>query len=170
MGKSEQNPHRFRRKVKSSATLSASRESTSDPVVSAPNEVGDLLCDSPAETPSHTQGSGGVANGRCSHSELSNGDAAGGERRLSEEDSLDGDDGPSPTGDFDPASSLPSDLAELPRSDVNPLGSNGSLDISACHIHGDDSLALVIFIHNSSSSDIQQFLLELHSDELEVNV
>lgn len=169
MGKSEQNPHRFRRKAKSSASLSAGRETTSDPVVSAPNEVGDLLCDSPAESPSLNQGSGGVANGCCSHSELTNGDPAGGERRLSGEDDLDDEDGPAPGPEgFDPAFSLPTDLAGLPRSDVTPLGSDDSFDLSACHVHGDDSLALVIFVRNSSSSDVQQVLLELHSDELQV--
>lgn len=169
MGKSEQNPHRFRRKAKSSASLSAGRETTSDPVVSAPNEVGDLLCDSPAQSPSRKQGSGGVANGRCSHSELANGDPAGGERRLSGEDDLDDEDGPtSGPESFGPASSLPVDLAGLPRSDVTPLGSDDSFDLSACHVHGDDSLALVIFVHNLSSSDVQQVRLELHSDELQV--
>lgn len=165
MGKSEQNPHRFRRKAKSSASLSAGGETTSDPVVPSPNKVGDLLCDSPVETPSHMQGSGGVANGRCSHSELTNGNAVGGEHCL---DGENGENGPAPTGDFDPAHGLPADLAGLPRSDITPLGSDSSLDLSACHVQGDDSLALVIFVHNSSSSDVQQVLLELHSDELQV--
>lgn len=168
MGKSEQNSHRFRRKAKGSASLSAGRETTSDPAVSAPSAVDDLLCDSPAETPSCRQGSLAVANGRCSDSELTNGDAAGGELRLPGEDGLDGEDGPAPAGDLDLASRLPDDLAGLPRSDVTPLGSDGTLDLSACHVQGEDSLALLVFVHNSSSSDLQQVMLELHSDELEV--
>lgn len=173
MGKSEQNPHRFRRKAKSSNSPSASRETTSDPAVSAPNQVGDLLCDSPAEIPSRAQGGG-------AHPELTNGEAEGGERRLDEEDKEDEEDeedgldqedeedGPAPTGDSHPASSLPADLAGLPSSDVTPLGSDGCLDLSACHVQGDDSVALVVFVHNSSSSDVQQVQLELHSDELQV--
>lgn len=163
MGKPEQNPHGFRRKAKSPALLSASRETTSDPAVCAQNEVGDLLCDSPAETPCRMQESGGVANGCCSHAELTNG-----ERRLSREEDLDGEEDLAPTGDFDPASSLPANLAGLPRSDITPLGSDGRLNLSTCHVKGDDCLALVIFVHNSSSSDLQQVVLELHSDELQV--
>lgn len=167
MGKSEQDSNRFRRKAKSAASLSTSREATSDPVVSTP-KVGDLLCDSPAEMPSGLQESSSDAIGRCSPSELTNGDAVGVERCLSGEDSLESEDGPAPTADFDPVSSLPVDLAGLPRSDVTPLGSDGSLDLSACHVQDDAASILVIFVHNSSSSDIRQVLLELHSDELQV--
>lgn len=145
-----------------------SRDTTSDPAESAPSAVGDLLCDSPVDTPSPTQDSGAVANGCCSDSELTNGDAVGGELRLPGEDGLDCEDGPAPTGDVGLASRLPGDLAGLPRSHVTLLGSDGSLDLSACHVQDEDSLALLVFVHNISSSDIQQVLLELHSDELEV--
>lgn len=162
MGKSEQNLHRFRRKAKGLASLSASRETTSDPAVSAPNAVDDLLCDSPAETLPRMQGSRGMSNGRCSDSELTNGVVVGG-------DGLDDEDGTAPAGDLNLASLLPADLAGLPRSDITLLGSDGSLDLSACHVQGEDSLTLVVFVHNSSSLNIQQVQLELHSDELEVN-
>lgn len=165
MGKSEQSPRGLRRKAKGSASLSAgSRGMTSDPVASPSCAVDDLLCDSPAESPSCTPRSRGESNGRSSGSELTNGDAVGEELRPPREDGLDGEDGPAPAGDL----GLPADLAALPHSDVTLLASDRSLDLSACHVLDQDALVLVVFVHNSSSSDIQQVLLELHSDELEV--
>lgn len=70
--------------------------------------------------------------------------------------------------DFCLGSHFPAALRGLPCSEITPLSSSQSLDLSACHVQKEDALILLLFIHNSSSSDIQQMRFELRSDDLEV--
>lgn len=66
------------------------------------------------------------------------------------------------------SSHVPAELSGLPCSEITPLSSSQSLHLSACHVQKEDALILLLFIHNSSSSDVRQMRVELHSDELEV--
>lgn len=186
MGKSEQTPHRFRRKAKGSGLSSGAGGEISNSLVSTPSTVDNLLCDnlldsnvtselavsSPTQTSQLSQ-SLKTANGTCDV-ELADSDTKGSNPSLIRDNGVDVAADPAPHGDperpkdFCLGSHLPVELTGLPHSEITPLGSNQSLDLSACHVQKEDSLALVVFIYNSSSSDIQQILLELGSDELEV--
>lgn len=184
MGKSEHTPHRFRRKAKGSGPSSANRENTSNSPASSPSAVDNLLCNNlvdssiTSEPASRTQTSQlpqsrAAANG-CSDGELTDSDTKGSDTCLRSDNGVDAVADLAPSGDPERpkdlclSSHLPAELAGLPHSEITPLCSDHSLDLSACHVHGEDSLALVVFIYNSSASDVQQILLELDSDELEV--
>lgn len=184
MGKSEQTPHRFRRKTKGSGPSSANRENTSNSLVSSPSAVDNLLCNNlvdssiTSEPALHTQTSQlpkscATANG-CSDGELTDSDTKGSDPCLRSDNGIDVVADLAPSGDPERpkdlclSSHLPAELAGLPHSEITSLCSDHSLDLSACHVHREDSLALVVFIYNSSASDVQQILLELNSDEVEV--
>lgn len=177
MGKSEQTPHRFRRKAKGSGPSSDARVEISSARVPLSSRVDNLLCDnlldssvsSELTASSHLSRSPTAANGTCDV-ELADSDSRGG---RPSDDGVDPAD-PAPCGDLEGpkdcclSSHLPAELAGLPHSEITPLCSNQSLDLSACHVQKEESLTLVVFIYNSSSSDVQQILLELSSEELEV--
>ncbi len=182
MGKSEPTPQRFRRKAKGSGAS----EQMSNSLVSAPSTVDNLLCNnlldsnvtselavsSPAQTSQLSQGLT-TANGTCDV-ELADSDVKGSNPSLIRDNGVAVAADPAPHEDPDRpkdlclSSHLPADLSGLSHSEITPLCSNQSLDLSACHVQKEDSLAFVVFIYNSSDSDIQQILLELDSDELEV--
>lgn len=188
MGKSEPTPQRFRRKAKGpgSSSSSCASEQISNSLVSAPSTVDKLLCDnlldssiaselpvsSPAQA-SHLSQSLTTANGTCDV-EIPEGDLKGSNPSLIRDNGVAVAADPAPHEDPDRpkdlclSSHLPAELAGLSHSEITPLCSNQSLDLSVCHVQKEDSLALVVFIYNSSDSDIQQILLELDSDELEV--
>ncbi|XP_070763740.1 AP-4 complex subunit epsilon-1 [Enoplosus armatus] len=167
MGKSEPTPQRFRRKAKSPALSSGASEEISNSLVSTPSTVDHLLCNNlldsnitselavspPDQTSQLSQGLTTV-NGPC-------------DVVVDTADPAPHEDPDTPK-DLCLSSYLPAELSGLSHSEITPLCSNQSLDLSACHVHKEDSLALVVFIYNSSDSDIQQILLELDSDELEV--
>lgn len=181
MGKSEQTPHRFRRKTKGPGSSSEARGEISSSRVPPSSTVDNLLCDnlpdssvtSELTASSQLSRSPSTPNGTCDV-ELADSDSKGSRPFV-----IIGDDGvdpadPAPRGDLEGpkdsclSSHLPAELAGLPRSEITPLCSNQSLDLSACHVQKEDSLTLVVFIYNSSSSDVQQILLELGSEQLEV--
>lgn len=184
MGKSEQTPHRFRKKAKGSDL--AARDQVSNSLVSAPSAADNLLCDNlmdsnitselavsaSAETPQLSQ-SPTTRNGTCDV-ELTDDESTGSNPSLIRDNGVTVAADPAPHGDpkkpkdFCFSSYLPAELTGLPHSEITPLCFNQSVDLSACHVQKEDSLALVVFIYNSSSSDIQQMLLELGSVELEV--
>lgn len=184
MGKSESAPQRFRRKAKSPSSSSGASEQISNSLVSAPSTVDNLLCDnlldtnitselavsSPTQTSQLSQ-SLTTANGTCDV-ELT--DTKGSNHSLIRDLSVAVAADPSPHEDPDKpkdlclSSHLPAELSGFSHSEITPLCSNQSLDLSACHVQQKDSLVLVVFIYNSSDSDIQQILLELDSDDLEV--
>lgn len=186
MGRSEQTTHRFRRKAKDSDLSSAATDQVSTSLASAPSAADNLLCDNltdssiasqlavsaPAETPQLSQ-SHAARNGACD-AELTDDDSTGSDPSLIRNNGITVAADPAPhrdpkkPNDFCFGSYLPVELTGLPHSEITPLCFNQSLDLSACHVQKEDSLALIVFIYNSSSSDIQQLLLELSSVELEV--
>lgn len=70
--------------------------------------------------------------------------------------------------DLCPSSYLPAELCGLYRSEIAPLCTAHSLELSACHIHQGDDMILIIFISNSSDSQVLQIRLDLKSEQLKV--
>ncbi|XP_042351610.1 AP-4 complex subunit epsilon-1 [Plectropomus leopardus] len=181
MGKSDPTPQRFRRKAKSPSSSSGASEQISNSPVSASSTVDNLLCNnlmdsgvtselavsSPEQTSQLSQDLT-AANGTCDV-ELTDSDIKGSSPSLIKDNSADAPPHEDEPKDFCLSSHLPAELSGLSHSEITPLCSSQSLDVSACHVQRDDSLALVTFIYNSSDSDIQQILLELDSDEAEVS-
>lgn len=184
MGKSEPTPQRFRRKARSPASSSGASENISNSLVSPPITVDTLMCSnlldshitsepdvSPLEqTPPLSQGLA-AADGSCDE-ELPDSDVKGSSPSLIGDDALvAADPAPheEPPKDLLLSSYLPTELSGLSHSEITPLSSDQSLDLSACHVQKEGDLVLVVFIYNSSDSDIQQILLELDSEELEVS-
>ncbi|XP_070687362.1 AP-4 complex subunit epsilon-1 [Pempheris klunzingeri] len=178
MEKCEPTAQRFRRKAKSQGPSSGASEQTSNSLVSTSNTVDNLLCDnvldtnissepaisSPKQTSPLSQRQKGL--GLC--------DIKGRNPSLSKDNCVAANDhapheDPDRPKDLCLSSHLPAELSGLPHSEITPLSSNQSLDLSACHVQKEDSLVLVVFIYNSCDSDIQQILLRLDSDELEVS-
>ncbi|XP_035520863.1 AP-4 complex subunit epsilon-1 isoform X1 [Morone saxatilis] len=187
MGKSEPTPQRFRRKAQGPGSSSAASEQMSNSLVSTPSTVDNLLCDnlldsnitSELDVSSLTQTSElsedlTTANGTCDV-ELAESDIKRSNPSLIRDNGVAVAANPTPHEDPDRpkdlclSTHLPAEFSGLPHSEITPLCSNQSLDLSACHMQKEDSLSLVIFIYNSSDSEIQQILLELDSDELEVS-
>lgn len=187
MGKPEPTPQRFRRKAKGQRSSPAATEQISDSVASAQSNVDSLLCNNlldssitteevvspPEQTCDLTQGLA-TANGSCdAEAELTDGDIKGTEPSLIGDNDLVAAD-PAPHEDPDRptdlclTSHLPAELSELCHSDITPLCTIQSLDLSACHVQKDDSLVLVLFVSNSSDSAIKHVLLHLDSEQIEV--
>lgn len=183
MGKPEATTQRFRRKAKGPVLSSSTGEQISNSSVSASSMANNLLCNdlldsnitsetaapSLEQTPqlSHDLP---AANGACAVESTDrdvkeNSASLIGDNRLVAAD-------PAPRGDRDKlkdfSAHLPAEFSGLCHSDISPLASNQSLDVCACHVQKEDSLALVVFMYNSSDDDIPHILLELRSDELEV--
>lgn len=184
MGKSEPTPQRFGRKAKSPGSSSGASDQ-SNSLVSTPNTVDNLLCDnlldssisselavsSPKQTPPLSQGLT-TANGTCDV-ELADSDIKESNPSLIRDNCVVAaepapHEAPDRPKDLCLSSHLPAELSGLSHSEITPLCSNQSLDLSACHVQKEDSLVLVVFIYNSSDSDIQHILPEFDSDELEV--
>ncbi|KAM8890736.1 AP-4 complex subunit epsilon-1 isoform 1-T1 [Spinachia spinachia] len=181
MGKSEPTTQRFGRKAKSPVQSVGTSEQISNSFISASSLAKNLLDSNltsetsvpPLEQTSRLSHEPTVANGAC-EVELT-------DRDMKEKSpSVIGDNGlaaadAAPREDRDGlkavslSTHLPAEFSELGHSEISPLASNQSLDVSACHVQEEDSLALVVFMYNSSDSDIPHILLELHSDELEVS-
>ncbi|XP_022611642.1 AP-4 complex subunit epsilon-1 isoform X1 [Seriola dumerili] len=187
MGKSEPMPQRFRRKAKGQSSSSGATEQISTSLVSTPTNVDNLLCHNPldsnitselavspsAQTSELSQGLT-TANGTCEiEVELSDSNIKGSNPSLIGDNDLVAAD---PAAHEDPdrpkdffISHLPAELSELCHSEITPLCTIQSLDLSACHVQKEDSLVLVIFISNSSDSAIQHILLDLDSEQIEVS-
>ncbi|KAF7224233.1 AP-4 complex subunit epsilon-1 isoform X1 [Nothobranchius furzeri] len=177
MGKSEQTSQRFRRKLKDPAASFPS--STQNPLVSPPSSVGHLLLDSSISSdlissPEQTHLSSvdlTVANGEV---ELPDRDMKGIKSTLLREDSALAA-GSSPHEELDRpkdsclTSHLPAELSGLPHSEITPLCTSPSLDLSSCHVQKDDSLVLLVFMKSSSDYDIQQIQVQVTCEELEVS-
>lgn len=175
MAKTEENPHRFRRKAKAS---DPSQEGMANSAFSFSSSVDNVLCEnlldpelatsSPSQTP-QLPPSLSSTNGTCeveltdnenSSPALDHGVNEGPESAHHEEQQT--------PRDFCLSSHFPEELRGLPCSEITPLSSNRSLDLSACHVQKEDALILLLFISNCSSSDIQHMQCDLHSDDLEV--
>lgn len=179
MGKTEENPHRFRRKAKAS---DQSREGVSNPALPSSRSVDNFLSENLLDTesaiffPSQTSQlylSLSSTNGTCDvespdrNTQGGNSSAAVDTGVIEGTEPADDEEQQTPK-DLCLSSHLPAELRGLSRSDIAPVGSNQSLDLSACHVQKEDALVLLLFIHNCSSSDIQQMRLDLRSDDLEV--
>lgn len=181
MGKTEETPHRFRRKAKAS---DPSREETSTSTFTSSCSVDSFLCEnllapeSAVSSPSQASQlplSLGTTNGTCDVEFADNN--VEGEKSAPVVDNVTNEgtelarrEQQQTPKDFCLGSHVPAELRGLSRSDITPLSSNQSLDLSACHVQKDDALVLLLFFCNCSSSDIQHMRLELHSDELEVMI
>ncbi|XP_034442895.1 AP-4 complex subunit epsilon-1 isoform X1 [Hippoglossus hippoglossus] len=187
MGKPEPTANRFRRKNKVQGSSSSATEQTPSSLASSPSTVDNLLCDdlldsnitsepsvsSSTITSELSPGLTATANGTCDvEAKLTDSDVKESNPSLSEDEGLVAAD-PAPHEDPDRpedsclSSHLPAELCELGHSEITPLCTNQSLELSACHVQKEDSLVFVIFISNSSA--IQQILLDLHSEQLEVS-
>lgn len=170
MGKTEETPHRFRRKAKAS---DPSREATSKPAFASSCSVDNFLCENLLEPESAVS-----PPSQASQLSLSPGtttcDVAFADNNVEGEKSAPavGDvarrQQQQTPKDFSLGSHVPAELRGLSRSEITPLSSNQSLHLSACHVQKEDALVLLLFFCNFSSSDVQHLRLELHSDELEV--
>lgn len=179
MGKTEENPHRFRRKAKAS---DPSQEGMSNSAFSSSSSVDNILCEnlldpetaisSPSPTP-HLPLSLSTTNGTC-EVELTDSNVEGETSSPAVDNGVDEETGSAhheeqqTPRDFCLSSHLPAELRGLPCSEITPLSSNRSLGLSACHVQKDDALILLLFISNCSSSDIRHMRCDLHSDDLEV--
>ncbi|XP_037307696.2 AP-4 complex subunit epsilon-1 [Pungitius pungitius] len=184
MGKSELTTQRFRRKAKGPVLSSGTSEQISNSFVSGSSVANNLLCNNlldsnitsetavpSLEQTSQTSHGATAANGAC--------DVESTDSDMKENcPSVIRDNGlvaaaPAPREGRDKlkdlSTHLPAEFSGLCHSEISPLASNQSLDVSACHVQKEDSLALVVFMYNSSDSDIPHILLELHSEELEVS-
>lgn len=68
-----------------------------------------------------------------------------------------------------PPPSLPTELSQLAHSGVQGLCSNESIAVSACKIYKDDSVVLVVFITNQSTSAIKDIMVRFAPTELKVS-
>ncbi|XP_041853949.1 AP-4 complex subunit epsilon-1 isoform X2 [Melanotaenia boesemani] len=185
MGKSEPTPQRFRRKAKGPSTPSTTSETTSNQLVSPSTAVDNLLCNNLLDSSitseldvSSTQLSEGftTANGPCdAELELTDSDMKGSDPAVKGGDDQEVAADPAPHEDPNRhkdlclTSHLPAELSGLFHSEITPVCTNQSLDVSACHVHKEDSLVLVVFIANSTNSAIRQLLVQIISEELEVS-
>ncbi|XP_034391301.1 AP-4 complex subunit epsilon-1 isoform X2 [Cyclopterus lumpus] len=186
MGKSESTTQRFRRKAKGTVSSSGASEQISNSLASTPSTANHLLCNnlldsnitsdlavSSLEQTSQLSQGPAAANGICDV-ELTGSDMSETSPTLIRDNGVVAAD-PAPHEDPDKLKDLclrthlPAEFSGLCHSEITPLCTNQTLDFSACHLQKEDSLALVVFIYNSSDSDIQEILLELDSDELEVS-
>lgn len=63
---------------------------------------------------------------------------------------------------------LPSELEDLPRSDVISLTSDPHLSVSCCRVYREDALLLVLFACNTTETPLRDVAVELSCEELEV--
>lgn len=64
---------------------------------------------------------------------------------------------------------LPSELEDLPHSDIISLTSDPHLSISCCRVYREDALLLVLFVCNTTEMPVHDVALELSCEELEVS-
>ncbi len=63
---------------------------------------------------------------------------------------------------------FPTDLKDLPHSDIISLTSDPSLSLSSCRLFRDEALLLVIFISNCMETVVKDVAVQLSCEELEV--
>ncbi|CAJ1056492.1 AP-4 complex subunit epsilon-1 [Xyrichtys novacula] len=178
MGKAEPNPQRFRRKAKSPSLSSGPSEPTSNSIISSPSTVDNLLCNNLLDSnitsgasqdpPPELSQDLSTANGTCDV-EFTDRDEEEREPSLIKDNGVIAHEDKDRPKDLCLSSHLPAELSGCSCSEIIPLCSHQSLHLSACHVQRDEFLVLVVFIYNSSDSDVQQILLELESDQLQVS-
>ncbi|CAM4733934.1 unnamed protein product [Leuciscus chuanchicus] len=175
LGKSEAPPPRFRKKPRphesSSSSSSGTSERSSDSSSRSPHSktdsflYGSLLEEEPVTCTSTT------TNG------LSQNKHAEGERRANTSQILGSDmvivrpntiqDRHPPSVSSDLTALLPSEIKDLPHSDVISLTSDPSLSLASCRMFRDEALLLVIFICNCTETVIKDVAVQLTCEELE---
>uniref|UniRef100_A0A8C7YHK1 AP-4 complex subunit epsilon n=1 Tax=Oryzias sinensis TaxID=183150 RepID=A0A8C7YHK1_9TELE len=183
MEKSEPDIQRFRRKAKGQRSSSTTNEQRANPTVSSASAVDNLLCNNLLEADTEPINSSAkqtfqhphslsVANGACdAEAILTDGDPKERNQPLSSEDFVEADDSP-PREDQERSKDscltphLPAELSGFSHSEIIPLCSSQSLDLSACHVQTDNSVVLVVFITNTSEDANLQ--IQVLSEELEV--
>ncbi|XP_019712522.1 AP-4 complex subunit epsilon-1 isoform X1 [Hippocampus comes] len=184
MGKSEPKHQRLRKKAKDPVSSSEISKQTSNSIFPPPISVDNLLCNSNMDPkkslPSCTQmtessqGSA-AANGTCAaEGEFTEGDVQGPEPSLFRDNRLTiagSCETEEPVGmkDLCLTSYLPADCIGANHSEFTPLCSSHGVHLSACHVHKDDTLVLLVFISNSSNSDVHQFIVQVDSGDVEVS-
>lgn len=183
MEKSEPDIQRFRRKAKGQRSSSTTNEQRANPTVSSASAVDNLLCNNLLEADTEPINSSAkqtfqhphslsVANGACdAEAILTDGDPKERDQLLSSEDSVEADHCPpredqKRSKDFCLTSYLPAELSGFSHSEIIPLCSSQSLDLSACHVQTDNSVVLVVFI--TKTSEDANLQIQVLSEELEV--
>ncbi|XP_061891354.1 AP-4 complex subunit epsilon-1 isoform X1 [Entelurus aequoreus] len=181
MGKSELTPQRFSRKAKGEVTSSEVSKQTS-------NSVDNLLCNilldsnvdpeaslpSPRQTSQTSYGSAAAKDIALIDNERPESDMKRPETCLIRDNGLVAADSaeteePFRTKDMCLASYLPADCIGTTYSEITHLCSSHCVDLSACHVHKEDCLVLVVFISNTSASLVQRLVVQLDSEEVEVS-
>ena len=182
MGKTDAVPQRFRRKPRGHGSSSGSVERSS---LSSHSLLGNNLLDStniPSDevvSPKNTEHTPDLTatNGTCDPEETPSPDETA--AHVLPLTSGIGMETMEPATHTDPdrprnpclSSHLPAELSGMARSDIAPLCSNRSLALSACTVSTEDTFLLILFVSNSSDSDVQHLLLQLTcTGELEVEL
>ncbi|KAM8860662.1 AP-4 complex subunit epsilon-1 [Synchiropus picturatus] len=171
MEKSDPAVQRSRRKNKSHSSFPEVKETMSNTILpasaSADNLLSHDLLNSNHQSPTLAQTSELPQESRTSNGTLSTDDtditreaitAASDPVQNKEHNSA---------GHLSLLSQLPADCTGDPRSDITPLCSNQSLELSACHVQKEDLLVFVVFITNLLDSNVQHVQLQFDSDDLQ---
>lgn len=174
MGKSDPTQQRFRRKVKIPNSSSGTERPPAFPVLT-PTAVDNLLCNNILESNMVPEVSEDTpAPSQCEASGSSNDELIDNTQSPVQSNGVETDldlvENEISGGHEDecPSLCLPAKLEGLPRSEITLLCSNQTVALSACHVEKDDHVVLVIFIVNSSDSDLENVLLQISSEKLEV--
>ncbi|XP_057692318.1 AP-4 complex subunit epsilon-1 isoform X2 [Corythoichthys intestinalis] len=162
MGKSEEKSNFFRKKAKNKVLSLQPSQQTSNSSIPIPNSIDNLLCNDPMEANVHPEPPLPSPKQTC--------DAAGGPTDNSLiSASSDETEEPVRIQDSSLTSHLPADYIGVTHSEITSLCSCHGVDLAACHVNKDDCLVLVLFISNSSDSDVQQLQVQVASEDVEVS-
>uniref|UniRef100_A0A671V9W1 AP-4 complex subunit epsilon n=1 Tax=Sparus aurata TaxID=8175 RepID=A0A671V9W1_SPAAU len=146
MGKSEPTPQRFRRKAKSPSSSLDASERISNSLVSSTSTVDNLLCDNLLDTSELAVPSPSLTSQLSQSLTTANGSF---DVQLTESDVK----GSSPTLVRDNGVAVP--LSGLSHSEITPLCSDQSLDLSVCHVQKEEYLALVSCVCDSAVQELR---------------
>ncbi|XP_058623856.1 AP-4 complex subunit epsilon-1 isoform X2 [Onychostoma macrolepis] len=183
LGKSEAPPPRFRKKPRphesSSSSSSGTSERSSDSSSRSSRNTtdsflyGSLLEEEPAtsisafdHTPKSTTANGLAQNKDTKEDRHANtSQILGGDMVIVRPNTIQDKHPPPVSSDL--TALLPTDLKDLPHSDVISLTSDPSLSLSSCRLFRDEALLLVIFISNCTETVIKDVAVQLSCEELE---
>ncbi|KAM9808274.1 AP-4 complex subunit epsilon-1 [Neosynchiropus ocellatus] len=174
MDKSDTAVQRSRRKNKSHTSVSEVKETMSNTILPASGSADNLLSHDLLNS-NHDSGSPALVptselpqESRASNGTASTDDAdITGDSVTVAADPAPNEEPNSPEG-LSLVCRLPSDCTGDPCSDITPLCSNQSLELSACHVLKEDSLVFVVFVTNLLDSNVQHVQLQFDADDLEV--
>ncbi len=181
MGKSEAPPPRFRKKPRphESSSSGTSERSSDSSSCSSRNTTdsflyGSLLEEEPAtsisafdHTPKSTTANGLAQNKDTKEDRCANtSQILGGDMVIVRPNTIQDKHPPPVSSDL--TALFPTDLKDLPHSDIISLTSDPSLSLSSCRLFRDEALLLVIFISNCTETVIKDVAVQLSCEELEV--